>query len=271
MKPDLQRRVQRYGWDKAAAYYNTGWEEQLWQAQERLLLQADLKRGEKVLDIACGTGLITIPAAAIVEDSGLVTGVDISEGMLKTAEKRVKLEKLDYVAFKRMDAEALELPQQSFDVAICSLGLMYTPDPVKAAEEMFKVLKPGGRGIAMVWGERRKCGWAGIFPIVDRRVKSDVCPLFFQLGTGESLQNTFKTAGFKSVHSDRFPAILKFKNGKEACVAAFLGGAVALAYQKFDEGTREEARQEYLDSIAQFKNSSSYAIPGEFVIVKGIK
>jgi len=148
---------------------------------------------------------------------------------------------------------------------------MYVPHPGQAIKEMYRILKSGGRAVALVWGERRNCGWAEIFPITDRRVRSDVCPLFFQLGTGNALSKTFQGAGFQDITSHRFSYNLHFRDDKQACVAAFLGGAVALAYQKFDEETRKEADEEYLDSINQYRNEMEYDVPGEFVIVKGIK
>jgi len=80
-----------------------------------------------------------------------------------------------------MDAEALACSDASFDVAINSLGAMYYPDPDKAFREMYRIIKPGGRAVALLWGRRSTCGWAEIFPFVDRRVESDVCPLFSSL------------------------------------------------------------------------------------------
>ena len=64
MEPALQRRIQRYGWDKASAAYETFWQKQLKPAQDRLLKMADIQNGEKVLDLACGTGLVSFRAAA---------------------------------------------------------------------------------------------------------------------------------------------------------------------------------------------------------------
>ena len=271
MKPNLQRRVQRYGWDKAAPYYETGWQEQLWPAQESLLFKADPWPGEKILDVSCGTGLVTLPLAEVVRRGGSVTGVDLSEGMIKEARLRAENKKIENVRFKQMDAESLDLPDNAFDTVICSLGLMYFPHPKKALQEMYRVLKPGGCATALVWGERSSCGWAGVFPITDRRVQSDVCPLFFQQGTGNMLSKTFEEVNFKNISSHRFSYDLHYRDKEQACTAAFLGGAVALAYQKFDEDTREEANREYLDSIQKYRNGKSYDVPGEFVIAKGIK
>ena len=64
---------------------------------------------------------------------------------------------------------------------------MYVPDVTAALTEMRRVLATGGRGVCAVWGARKHCGWAEIFPIVESRVQSDVCPMFFQLGTGSTL------------------------------------------------------------------------------------
>lgn len=271
MRPNLQRRVQRYGWDKAAFYYETGWQEQLWPAQQSLLFKADPRPGEMVLDISCGTGLVTLPLADIVQPGGSVTGVDLSEGMIQEARLRAEKKGVENVSFKQMDAEALGFSDNSFDVVICSLGLMYFPYPQKALREMHRVLKPGGRAAALVWGKRSNCGWAGVFPITDRRVQSDVCPLFFQLGTGNMLSKTFEEVGFQNISTHRFSYDLHFRDKEQACTAAFLAGAVALAYQKFDDQTKKEVNQEYLESILQYRNGQSYDIPGEFVITKGMK
>lgn len=270
MKPNLQRRIQRYGWDKAAPHYETGWQEQLWPAQESLLSEVEPQSGEIVLDISCGTGLVTIPVAEIVQPGGMVTGADLSERMIEEARSRAENKGIENVTFKHMDAEALDLPDNAFDLVICSLGLMYFPNPNKALEEMHRVLKPGGRAGALVWGERGKCGWAEIFPITDRRVQSDVCPLFFQLGTGTTLSKSFEEAGFEELKSKRFSYDLHFRNDEQACTAAFLGGAVALAYQKFDDEAKQEVHREYLESIKQYRDGSSYGLPGEFVVTKGM-
>lgn len=271
MNPDFQRRIQRYGWDKASPYYDEGWQDLLWPAQESLLAEADPQTGENILDVSCGTGLVTMPLSELVAPKGSVTAVDISDRMIEKGCAEKKRRGIENITFKQMDAEALDFEDNSFDKVICSLGLMYFPDPRKALKEMFRVLKPGGRAVALVWGERKNCGWAEIFPIVDQRVKSDVCPLFFQLGAGNALQILFKTAEFSIIKSQRLSKVLQFRDDKQACMAAFLGGAVALAYQKFDEGTRLEADKEYLKSIKRYRNGRGYEVPGEFVIVKGIK
>jgi SAM-dependent methyltransferase len=159
-----------------------------------------------------------------------------------------------------------------FDVALSALGLMYVPEPAVAVAQMRRILRKGGTAAAAVWGQREHCGWAGIFPIVDARVKTEVCPLFFGLGTGDSLRKTFERAGFERIASERISTILHYESGQEALEAAFVGGPVALAYSRFDPTIREEAHAEYLESISVFRDAGGrYEIPGEFVVVSGMK
>src|SRR5258708_6968984 len=271
MDAGLQRRIQRYGWDKAASYYENFWHKQLKPAQDLLMSFSKLKDGEKVVDIACGTGLITFRAAAAVGASGSVLGTDISDKMISTSTESARKEKWSNVSFARMDAEALDMQDNSCDVAICSLGLMYFPYPLKALKEMYRVLKSGGRATASVWGQRNNCGWAEIFSIVDKRVASEVCPMFFQLGNKQALQITFESAGFYNMKIERLNTLLHYNNPDEACGAAFEGGPVALAYAKFKDAVKQGARAEYLESIKIYRSGDGFDVPGEFVVAIGYK
>lgn len=266
MDARLQRRIQRYGWDRAASDYEAFWSRQLEPAQARALELAGPCRGERALDVACGTGLLTFRVAELVGTTGHVVGTDISGGMLEVARVEAARRGFRQIEFSRMDAESLDLPTASTDVALCAFGLMYVPHPVAALAEMRRVLVPGGRVAVAVWGARARCGWADVFPIVDARVQSDVCPMFFRLGTGDTLAEEMARAGFCDIHVERLGAVLGYDSPEEACGAAFAGGPVALAYSRFDEGTRRAVRAEYLASIAGWRHGSRYDLPGEFVV-----
>jgi ubiquinone/menaquinone biosynthesis C-methylase UbiE len=269
MDARLQRRVQRYGWDKASGLYERFWAKQLAPAHSLLLDLAALAPGERVLDVACGTGLVTFPAAQAVGPAGRVVGTDLSAEMIKAIAEHAEARGISG-EFSRQDAEALDFPDGSFDAVLCALGLMYVPDPVKALHEMRRVLEPGGRAVASVWGARANCGWAEIFPIVERRVASEVCPLFFMLGSGDALAHAFSLAGFGAVETRRISTTLDYASADEAIGASFAGGPVALAYSHFDASARESAHAEYLESIAPWREGAGYRVPGEFVVVRGI-
>ena len=268
MEARLQRRVQRYGWNKAAAHYDSFWSEQLRPAQDLMLSLAALQPGEGVLDVACGTGLVTFRAADAVGPGGFLAASDISEDMVAAVAAAAAARGLAG-DFRRMDAETLEHPDARFDAVLCGLGLMYVAEPPNAVREMRRVLRPGGRAAAVVWGARKNCGWAEIFPIVERRAKSDVCPMFFALGTGGTMADTFRSAGFSDVRQERISVPIVFPTADAAVGAAFVGGPVALAHSRFDEPARESAYAEYLESIEQYRQGEAYHVPGEFVAVVG--
>ena len=271
MNADLQRRVQRYGWDRAEPFYEDAWKAQLAPAHELLLSHAALKPGERVLDVACGTGLVTFPAAEAVGPLGVVLGTDLSDQMVGRVTAEAERRGLRHVTGMRMGAEALDVPDGLFDAVLCGLGMMYFPDPLQSLLEMCRVLKPGSRAVAAVWGHSDRCGWAGIFPVVAERVRTDVCPLFFDLGTGDTLAALFADAGFERVTTDRISTTLRYASATAAVRAAFAGGPVAMAYARFDEATRIDAEAAYLDTISAFRTGDGYAIPGEFVVVRGDK
>ncbi len=175
---------------------------------------AALQPGERVLDLACGTGLVTFPAAEAVAPGGAVVATDISDAMVEHVTAEASARGLSHVAAARMDAEDLTYPESSFDVVLCSLGLMYVPDARRSLAGMKRVLRPGGRAIVSVWGARSRCGWADIFPIVESRVESDVCPMFFQLGTGDVLRSAMTAAGFSSVQVQRLDTAARIRIGR---------------------------------------------------------
>jgi ubiquinone/menaquinone biosynthesis C-methylase UbiE len=272
MDAKLQRRIQRYGWDAASKVYDVAWRNNLAPAHRIMLDLAKIKQGEAVLDVACGSGFITIPAALLVGPTGRVVATDISEEMVLMVKQAATAAELENVTSARMDAEELTLPDNAFDVALCGLGLMYAPEPLNALREMHRVLVTGGRAVAAVWGERCKCGWAELFPIVDSVVQSEVCPLFFRLGTGHVLADEFRAAGFSEVEELHLSSITAFASKEEALTSLLDGGAVALAVKRFTTEVRSRVEDLLLASLADFRRSDGgYDVPIEFVIVKGGK
>ena len=235
MEPRLQRRVQRYGWDKASSYYELFWQNQLKPAQDLLIEMADLQPGDMCSILPVEPGLSVFKFLKNLVFTDRLLGTDISDKMVELASSSAALKFEGRAQFQQMDAEEPGLENNSFDLAICSLGLMYMPDPKKRLKKCTGLLKPGGRVVAAVWGRRDQCGWADIFEIVDQHVASEVCPMFFNLGNPDILKLNFESAGFRQIIVQRIDTILLYKDSNDALGAAFDGGPVALAYHKFSD------------------------------------
>ena len=160
MDAKLQRRVQRYGWDKAASHYERSWQSQLEPAQSALLQLAGLKPGVEVLDVACGTGLVSLKAAAMIVPGGRVIGTDISEQMVLAAREMAASRRIANARFERMEAEQSTFGDNSIDVVLCALGLMYVPDPEKAIRDFHRMLRPRGRAVLRRMGSTYQM-WVG--------------------------------------------------------------------------------------------------------------
>lgn len=110
----------------------------------RLVELAGLQSGQKILDIATGTGLVAIAAAKIVGSDGQVVGVDISKGMLEQAQRKVEAAGLQNVELQEIDAENLKLSDNSFDAILCSSAIVYLTDIPAALRNWHRFLKKGG-------------------------------------------------------------------------------------------------------------------------------
>ena len=117
---------------------------------EWIVTLAGVGGDQRVLDVGTGTGVVALEAARRLR-GGSVTGVDLSDGMLALAESKASaMTPRPPVTFKRMDAEALALPDESFDTVVSLYALLHFPNPLIALREMFRVLRPGGTAVVAV-------------------------------------------------------------------------------------------------------------------------
>ena len=117
-----------------------------------LIKAAGLLPGEKVLDVACGTGAATRLAVNVVGSSGKVVGLDLNAGMLTKAREFSLSESGVPIEWREGDAATLPFDDSTFDLILCCQGLQYFPDRNAALREMRRVLVAGGRLVLCVWG-----------------------------------------------------------------------------------------------------------------------
>jgi ubiquinone/menaquinone biosynthesis C-methylase UbiE len=162
-----------------------------------LLDVADLNAGERVLDAACGTGVITRRAAAAVGESGRVVGLDLNPGMLAVGRTAVPAA----AEWIEASAESIPCPDASFDVVICSLGLQFVVDQPAAVGEFHRVLTSGGR-VAIGTGGRIPDVFEALAQALARHIAPEAAGFMrqvFTLHDPDRLRGLLTGAGFTQV------------------------------------------------------------------------
>ncbi|MDF1505036.1 methyltransferase domain-containing protein [Roseisolibacter sp. H3M3-2] len=159
---------------------------------------ARLAAGERVLDVACGTGALTREAARRVGPRGTVAGLDVDPGMLTVAGERAP-----EIAWRQGTAERLPFGDAAFDVVLCQFGLMFVPDRAAAAREMLRVLVGGGRVAVAVWDRlERTPAYAALVDVtagVAGAPAADALRAPFAMGDRAALGALFAAAGAREV------------------------------------------------------------------------
>lgn len=176
--------------------------------------------GERVLELACGPGSVGLAAAARVAPGGEVVLSDVVAEMTAIASARADACRLDNVSTRELDLERIDEPDASYDVALCREGLMLVPDPARAAREIRRVLRPGGRIALAVWGPRARNPWLGVvFDSVGAQLGRPVPPPGvpgpFSLDDPDRLAGLLADAGLSDVSISELPTPLRAGSPEE--------------------------------------------------------
>jgi len=196
--PDAYRTIEHLGYEQVAADYDRWLAAATSQFAEPLLDLAGLTPGARVLDAACGPGVLTLRALPRIRPGGTCLGVDFSGRMIQIA--RTNAGGIRGVQFDEMDVEKLALPDGMFDAAVCGFGLMHFPNPSAALAELRRVLKPGGRLTLSVWAELPKVEFMKLMLDAVMAAAPGVGfppgPPMFGLGSEAALTPLLASAGF---------------------------------------------------------------------------
>jgi SAM-dependent methyltransferase len=247
-------------------------------ANELMLDLANLRAGDRVLDVAAGTGDQTILAARRVGATGYILATDLSASMLKIADEAVQNAGLTNVDTRVMDAANIDLDTDSFDAVICRMGLMLFSNPVKALIEMRRVVKPSGKVVVLVLSIEEKNPYLGIPLAVVRRLGrmaslTPTRPGAFALAGPAMLEDAYRRAGFRDVAVQAVSLLRRFRCAADAIGALkefspfFLRDLLA----GLSDAERELAWTEIERQLGQFANSDGLEVPGEALIGVGTK
>ena len=204
-------------WSNIACVYERAFEKLTTQFSEEAVRLLDLKPAESVLDVATGTGSLSLVAARLGAD---VLATDFAEGMIKRLDQRLEDQHIHNVKAEVMDGQCLSVEDASFDVSASVVGVIFFPDIQKGLNELKRVLKPQGRCAVVCWDQPQhfemmtylKQAIAEAVPEFDMPTQT---PVWARLCGGQSLKEGLLDAGFKRVEVTEMQGVLELESAEK--------------------------------------------------------
>ena len=257
------------GWDLAAEGYDA-LNAHFVRLGVRLAERADLYPGDRVLDVACGTGAVALAAARRVGPQGHVTGVDLAPAMAARARENAAAAGVTNATFLQMDAEALEFPGESFTAALSGLGLFFLPDMPRGLAEIARVLQPGGRLAFTAFG---KGFLEPLNSLLAARIKAYDLPrnpLVKQMSwEPQALRDLVEAAGFFLVRAEREEGEVVFPTPDAWWGMLWHGAFRAFAYDA-DPERLARFRAEHLAEVAPLAAADGLHVRLPVITVQGV-
>ena len=215
---------QKNSWNSVAAGWGKWWktiENGAQTVSDKLVELAEIRAGQRVLDVATGIGEPAITAGKIVGQEGHVTATDISPEMLAIGEERARSQGLQNIMeFVQSDAENLKLrTDDKFDAILCRWGLMFLPNLDTALSNLYDKLVSGGKLAAAVWSEPSKVPFISLSMDTARKhigaLPGQGLPGPLSLADVDSLKKSFDKAGFADIRTEKIPVIFEFDTAED--------------------------------------------------------
>jgi len=256
------------GWDVRHAYF----EERARPVTEKMLERLAAARGQSILELAAGTGVVGFAAAALVGSLGRVIVSDFSEAMVDVARRHAKELGLENVDCRVLDAERLDLADEAVDGVLCRWGYMLMGDPTAALAETRRVLRPGGRLSCAVFAGPDQNPWAAL-PSQILRERGHMpppeagAPGILALGDRARLSRLITGAGFSDPQVDEVGFTWKFGNVDDYWdFLATAAGAIAMVLRRLDEDELGRVRRELAERVASFADPDGIELPAASLV-----
>jgi SAM-dependent methyltransferase len=231
---------------------------------------ANPQAGERILDVACGTGVLTRLVAGIVGPKGRAIGLDHNSEMLAVARKNALEPRSAPIEWREGDAGAMPFQDESFDAVFCAFGLMFLADRIAALKEMRRVLKPGGRLTLIVWGSIDKSpGQVAMQQSWKRHFSEDHASLFDQqhsLGDPGAVLALINAAGFRRTEAHPAMGVVRLPSPEHLA-----RGYGATAGVQADEPTRMAVIDEVSAALKSYVGPNGLAYPIEAILASARK
>ena len=261
---------QREDWNRVAG----GWEkwdrffdEQMACLNHRLVADARLRRGMRVLDLGSGTGYPALLAAQTVGPAGSVVGIDLAERMLDVARRKASSLALANATFRTGDVTSLPFEAGSFDAITSRFCLMFLPDIPKAAAEIARVLKPGGWVAAAVWSAPEKNPSVGIpmsaiKEVIELPPPDPTAPGIFRLAKPGDLATMLQEAGLTDATDQEFLGERSHASTEEYYTSLMeIAAPVQNLMAKLSADQTQDAKRRILQAANQYRRGDRIVFP----------
>ena len=234
----------------------------------QMLERTGPRPGERVLELACGPGGAGLAAAELVAPGGDVVLSDVVPEMTAIAAARARALELTNVRTRELDLEQIGEPDAAYDVVLCREGLMFALDPARAASEIRRVLRPGGRVAIAVWGPRARNPWlAVVFDAVSEQLGAPVPPPGipgpFALDDAATVARLLTDAELDDVVVDELPTPLRAGSFDEWWTrTSSLAGPLTNLLASMPEDARQGLRARLRDAVRRYETPVGIEFPG---------
>ena len=245
----------------------------MWQVSrpvgESLVQRLDPQPGQTILELASGPGETGFVVARELGDDGKLIQTDFSPEMVESAKRGVKDNGLTNVEVRVMDAEKMDLEDDSVDGVICRWGYMLMADPAAALAETRRVLRDGGRAVLLGLGRGRtatpgrRCSGMTFVQQGHIPAPEPSDPGMFAMGADERIRELVTGAGFREIDIEEVPLEWRFDDFDDYW--NFLGdmaGAIALVMKTLSERELDQARETLLAAVERYRSNGGYTFPG---------
>jgi ubiquinone/menaquinone biosynthesis C-methylase UbiE len=231
-----------------------------------LVQLANPQLGERVLDVACGTGIVARNIAPRVGLQGIVIGLDANPDMIDMARTAAEKEQIA-IEWYTSSAEQLPFPDEHFDLILCQFGLMFFTDKHAALREMYRVLKKGGRVVLSVWqGLDRHPFYQTLHEVSQQHFGKSSVQTVFSLGNANELRTWLTASGFGHIEIEPMSITAHFPQPEEFLAWEIdINPAEAPALQNLDKEAQQEimaaARQDMQSPLEEVMQENQVVLP----------
>lgn len=275
---DDYRAASLQGWSLVAP----DWAELVERIDQQLSLAADWilgavspRPGDRVLELAGGPGTLSMLIARRVTPGGSVLHSDFSEAMVKAAQERFRSQGVEEIESRVMDAEEIDLPDQSMDVVVCRMGYMLMADPAAALSESARVLAAEGRLALAVWTDASSNPWAAL-PMQSVVAELNTpppppdAPGMWSLGDRERVEGLLRDVGLDEVRVEVLDGRVEYDSADQWVEATRrLAGPLRALFANLEEPVREAIERRMLDLAKPYEQGDGRLVMPEQMLVAG--